>query len=91
MANSDAPLLRNEAWLFSQIESGMLPDVVCGWTPRTTAEEKQKSGELVIVLWTDPKTGTRHRILHEDMPAAVLTAFRGQWEEATACHQEEAA
>jgi hypothetical protein len=80
---SQPSLLRNEAWLLSQIDAGVLPDVVCGWTPRSTAEDKQKSGELVIVLWTDPETGERHRIGHEDMPMAVLTAFRGQWDEAT--------
>jgi hypothetical protein len=91
LANSGTPIHRNEAWLFSQIESGALPDVVCGWTPRSTAEEKQRTGDLIIVLWTDPLTGTRHRVVHQDMPAAVLTAFRGQWEEAMGCSADEAA
>ncbi len=75
---------RTMDWVVQQIEAGALPDIVYGWTPKRVAEEKEASGELAIVLWTDPGTGAQHRITSDDMPGAVLTAFRAQWDEAIA-------
>ncbi len=52
------------------------------WTPVSVAEQQEAAGKLVIVLWTDPDGGQQYSVVDDSMPGAVLTAFRGQWDEA---------
>ena len=42
----------------------------------------EASGEVVIVVWTDPDTGTQHLLSHEEADDAPLVAYRTQWDEA---------
>lgn len=69
-------------WVWSEILAGTLPDIMYDWYPWDKAEKVQASGEMLIVVWTDPKEGTQHWISHEEMPDALLVAYKVQWDEA---------
>lgn len=46
-----------DGWVWSRVPDGTLPEIMYTWYPWAKALEKQASGEMVIVVWTDPKTG----------------------------------
>lgn len=70
----NSALYCTDGWVWTQVLEGNLPDVAYRWFPYDKAEEGQASGDLVIVVWTDPKEGTRHWISHKDVPDALLVA-----------------
>ena len=67
-------LYSTDVWVLRQILAGTLPDIMYDRYPYAKAEEKQASGEMVIVVWTNPKEGTLHWISHAEMPDALLVA-----------------
>ena len=71
-----------DGWVWSRVLDGTLPEIMYIWYPWAKALEKQASGEMVIVVWTDPKTGAQYWISQEEMPDALLVAYKAQWDEA---------
>lgn len=74
-------LYRTDGWVLAEVIAGNLPDIMYDWSPASTVEARQESGELVVAVWTDPDTGSQHWISHPEMPDVFLTAPKAQWDE----------